>query len=373
MKRAATERIRRDLERKMVFLVGPRQVGKTWLARELMAGQTNAVYLNWDRLEDRKIIREERWLKGTELLVLDEVHKAPRWKGLLKGIYDTRPAHLSILVTGSARLDLVRQAGPSLAGRFFVHHLMPVTGAELRAVSGPENPGRLLRRGGFPEPFLAEEDRDADRWRAQYVDGLIREDVPDFARIGDLRAMLLLVRLLRERVGTPVSYESLARDLEVAPNTVKKYVGILEALYVVFRVTPYSDQIARSLLKNPKLYFYDTGLVADHPGAQFENHVAVSLLAHQHALSDQDGRERQLHLVRTKEGKEVDFCLVADGRPELLVEAKTAETDVHKPLVTFARALGVPGVQVVAELRREREEGSVTLRTPEAFLGGLST
>jgi predicted AAA+ superfamily ATPase len=232
--------------------------------------------------------------------------------------------------------------------------------------------GRFLVRGGFPEPFLAERDEDADRWRAQYLDGLVREDVLDFERIHDLRSLQLVIELLRDRVGTPVSYQSLASDVGVAPNTIRKYVSILEAIYVVFRVTPWSRDVARSLLKNPKLYFFDGGLVRGGNGPRFENLVAVCLLKHVLGEADRTGRDHRLHYIRTKDGREVDFCVVADGRPESLVEAKTGEADADRSLARFAAALGVRGVQVVRDLRREHRAGDVEVRAAGPFLRSLA-
>jgi predicted AAA+ superfamily ATPase len=371
MERRQKAWILKDLKKKLVFVVGPRQVGKTWLAKDIGKGFSNTVYLNYDRYEDRAIIKREGWLKTTEFLILDELHKMPGWKRFLKGVFDTKPESLRIAVTGSARLDLARKAGDSLAGRFFVHRLLPFSPAELSATEGFGDIDRFCSRGGFPEPFLAESAMDADRWRLQYVDGLIREDVVAFERIQDLRAIQLVLDLLRTRVGSPVSYRSIATDIEVAPNTVKKYLQILEALYIVFRVTPYSKNVARSLLKNPKLYFYDTGMVRGDQGAVFENLSAVCLLKHVLAKTDYQGKEHQLHYLRTKEGKEVDFCIIREGNPELLVESKYAESGFDKSLMMFSNKLGVPGVQVVKDLKRERQTDAVEMRMAERFFREL--
>ena len=369
MERAQKDRIIGDLEKKMVFLTGPKQVGKTWLAKEISRRFPGAVYLNYDRLEDRRIIDEERWLDTTDLLILDDLHKMPDWKNRLKGIYDTKPPALRILVTGSARLETSRQLGDSLAGRFFRHRLLPLSLAEL-----PEpdrDIERLLRRGGFPEPFLAGDDVDAERWRTQYIDGLVRTDVFDVERIHDLRAMQLVLELLRRRVGSPVSYSSIARDIAVSPNTVRKFIEILEALYVVFRITPHSRNIARSLLSQPKVYFFDNGMVVGDEGARFENLVAVSLLKHVFARADYLGERVDLRYLRTKDGEEVDFCVVRDGEAELLIETKVSGPDPGSTLPRLHHRTGAPGIAVFRHLRREQQAGGIALRRADRFLADL--
>jgi len=371
MRRKQKTNILKDLSKKIVFLVGPRQVGKTWLARDIMKDFSAPVYLNWDNGDDRPIIQKKAWRAATDLVVFDELHKMKGWKNFLKGLFDTRPDHLRILVTGSARLDTFRKGGDSLAGRFFVHHLFPFSPAELKDEPIGADFDRFLRRGGFPEPFLAESDTEADRWRLQYVDGLIRTDILDLGAVQDLKSIQLVLELLRKRVGAPVSYSSIAEALGIAPNTVKKYIGILEALYIVFRVPPLARNVARSLLKMPKIYFFDNGMVADDEGAQFENLVAVSLMKHVTAKTDYEGKRYHLYYLRTKDGREVDFCITKDEHPELLIEAKLTDESVSKNLRYFADALGIPAVQVVKELRQERREGTVELRRADQFLKEL--
>ncbi|MCK5783576.1 MAG: ATP-binding protein, partial [Desulfobacterales bacterium] len=300
MKRQQTEYIIKDLKKKMVFITGPRQVGKTWLAKEIAKSFPQSVYLNFDSSEDRQIIKNEAWLEKTDLLILDELHKMKGWKNYLKGVYDTKPDHMMILVTGSARLEAFRQSGDSLAGRFFRHRLLPFSVAEISHINETPDIEKLIDRGGFPEPLLAEKNVDVDRWRNQYMDGLIRTDVLDFENIQDFRAMQLLLELLRSRVGSPVSYKSIAEDIQIAPNTVKKYIQILESLYIIFKVTPFSKKIARSILKEPKIYFFDTGLVKGDEGVKFENLTALSLLKHVYGMHDFKGLPYTLNYLRTK-------------------------------------------------------------------------
>jgi len=311
MQRPQYKLILKDLSKKMVFLTGPRQVGKTNLALQIANRFPKSVYLNYDAIEDREVIRKTAWLPDTELLILDELHKMENWNNYLKGVYDTRPPQMQILVTGSARLDILRRSGDSLVGRFFRHRLNPLSLVEIPDAT-EKTLDRLTTRGGFPEPYLAEDDREADRWRLQYIDELIRVDVLDFERIHDFKSMQLTLELLRQRVGSPLSYTSLARDINCASNTIRRYVEILEALFVVFRVAPYHRNIARSLLKESKIYFYDTGMVKGNQGVCFENMVAVSLLKHLNAVEDYHGKSTALHYMRTKEKKEIDFVLVVE-------------------------------------------------------------
>ena len=362
MLRQQEEIIRADLNRKMVLLSGPRQVGKSYLARELMKGFERSRYLNYDSPLDREVIRSQGWASATDLIVLDELHKMPGWKGYLKGLVDTKSEHTRILVTGSARLETFRQSGDSLAGRYFHHRLFPVTPAEAAWAKQNRDLERHLKRGGFPEPFLAESDDDAGRWRRQYIDGLIREDILSFENITKLKAMNLLFELLRDRVASPLSYQSLSEDIGVSPNTVKLYIDVLEALYIVFRVTPYHRSIARSLLQQPKLYFFDTGLVRGDFGIQLENLVALSVLGAQNLAEDRDGKCRTLHYLRTKEGREVDFLTVSEQEPRLMIEVKAADREPSPALLYFHERYGFPALQLVGDLRQENEGGPVALR-----------
>lgn len=229
----------------------------------------------------------------------------------------------------------------------------------------------LSAGGGFPEPFLAEEDSWALRWRNQYTDGLIREDVLDFEKISDFKSLSLTLELLRKRVGSPLSYSSIARDLEIAPNTVKKYIQIFEALYIVFRLTPFTDNIARSLLKEPKLYFYDTGMVLGDEGIKFENLAALSLAKEAAAAEDIRGIRSTLHYLKTKDGREVDFCYVENGAIRFLAETKLSDANISKNLAYFTEKYGAPGVQIVKNLKRERTQGPVALRRADGFLREL--
>jgi hypothetical protein len=371
MIRSRYDHILNDLEKKMVFLTGPRQTGKTWLAREISKNFPNSLYLNYDRREDRRIIMDEAWLDTTDLLILDELHKMEGWKNYIKGVYDTRPESMRILVTGSARLETFSQSGDSLAGRYFRHRLFPFTPSELVYADRNDLIPLLLTRSGFPEPLLADSEEDADRWRMQYSDALIRQDILDFEKIHDLRAIHVVLDLLRDRVGSPVSYTSIAEDAGISPNTVKKYISIFESLYIVFRVTPFSKNIARSILKEPKIYFFDTGMVRGNEGVRFENLAAVSLLKYSAGMYDCRGKNYDLKYMRTKNGIEVDFCVTNDNKPELIIEVKNSDSDLSKNLLYFHQKYNLKAVQIVLHLKRERKEQEIEIREGMKFLSLL--
>lgn len=354
----------------MVFLSGPRQVGKSWLAREMAKNFERPLYLNWDNRQDKEIILRQAWPGNSDLLVFDEIHKMPEWKNFLKGIYDTKPETMAILVTGSARLETFRQSGDSLAGRYYHHRLFPISPAEAMQAGEKRNLAHFLERGGFPEPFLAEDAINAGRWRRFYLDGLIREDILSFENIRELRAMNLLVNLLRERVASPLSYQSLSEDIGAAPNTVRRYIEILEALYIVFRIYPHNRSIARSLAQQPKLYFFDTALV-ENEGARLENHVAVSLLKELCMREDADGIRRELRYLRTKEGRETDFLIAVENSPRLAVEVKAGEREVSPGLSYFCSKYGMPGLQLVGDLRLEYEQDGIEVRRAHIWLEGI--
>jgi len=371
VERIQKKKILSDLDKKMVFLVGPRQVGKTHLAKSIAKEFHHTEYLNWDHLPDRKIILKQSWIPNTELLILDELHKMSKWKNYLKGLYDTKPAELKILVTGSARLDVFKKAGDSLAGRYFAHHLLPLSPSELNQLHRAVDLKRLLERGGFPEPYLAESNAEAERWRLQYINSLITIDVLDFEKIHDLSAIRTVFELLRSRVGSPISYESIAEDVGISPNTVKKYIHILESLYIIFKVTPYSKKIARSLLKQSKIYFFDNALVKGDIGSQFENMTAVNLLKSVYAKRDYEGQNYALHYLRDKEKREVDFVLARDEKIEEIVEAKYSDDALSEALRHFAKQYHLRATQVVYHTRHSHVIDDISIIDAARYFKGL--
>ena len=384
MKRYLQTAIDRDLYKKMVFVTGPRQAGKTTMSKAILAraggapdGKTlldraGSQYLNYDVAQDRAVIERQAWNQRSAILVFDEIHKMPLWKNWLKGVYDGKPNAQRILVTGSARLDTFRRSGDSLAGRFYSYRLHPISVREWceHTQADPESAlTHLLQRGGFPEPCLAENDNDAQRWRRDYFDGLVRNDILEFSRLQEVQAMRLFVELLRGRVGSPLSLASIARDLHIAPTTLKKYLDILEALYIVFTVRPWHKNIARASLQAPKIYFYDTGLVQGDAGVIFENLVATSLLKHVDFIRDTQGKETGLHYVRTKDSAEVDFAINDAQDLTDLIECKLSDGAVSKSIMRFASEFpNAKAVQVVRDLRHDQQVQKVEIAKAAPWL-----
>lgn len=329
-----------DLDRKMVILAGPRQAGKTTLAKSLSTTWPNFEYLNWDAEKDRRIMLKQEWNRKAELLILDEYHKFKNWKSRIKGIYDTEGIPPGILITGSARLDLYRRGGDSPAGRYFLHRLYPLSVRELKGQFEPSMAlTQLMLIGGFPEPFFSQSEEFSKRWRKQHLERIIREDIQDLEPIRNVSSLFLLVDLLRERAGSPISYTSLAEDLQVSPNTIKHWIQILEHMYVLFIVPPYSRNLARAILKEPKIYFYDTGAVLGDNGAKLENAIAVSLKKRLHFLEDTKGRDVKLCYVRDKEKREVDFLVEIDRKIDFLIEVKVKDENLSQSLLYFHKKL----------------------------------
>jgi uncharacterized protein len=376
MKRYLHDRILADLPRKLVLLTGARQVGKTTLSHQVMEHFDPAQYLNWDIPADRAILTRQSWSPRSKLLVLDEIHKMPNWKSWLKGVADGKPKDQAVLITGSARMDTFRQSGESLAGRYLAYRLHPISVREWcdeSAINDEDALTLLLSRGGFPEPCLAATSDDADRWRRQYATDLVREDVMEFSRLHEMNTMRTFFELLRERTGAPLSLASMARDLAVSPSTLKRYLDVLQALYIVFLIQPWHRNIARALLQAPKVYFYDTGLVRGDEGARFENAVACMLLKNVHFLQDTRGLDTHLHYIRTKDGAEIDFCLSQDGALTHLIECKLADAQPHRASSRFAEQFpGTQAIQLVRDLRQPEFRRAVHIERAAQWLGRLN-
>lgn len=363
-----------DLKKKMVFVGGPRQVGKTTLAKAVLSAAFPAGrYLNWDFDEDRQDILQKRWSADNRLLVFDELHKFPRWKRWIKGIYDVSHETHSFLVTGSARLDVYRRGGDSLMGRYHYWRLHPFTLDEIpKGISQKEAFHRLMTVGGFPEPFLDGDERSARRWRRERFDRVIREDVRDLESIRNIQLLGMYLDLLRHRVGGLITLSNIANDLQISPKTAKLWLEVLERMYLVFSVRPYTKSLPRAVLKPPKVYFFDNSDVLGDEGARFENLVATSLLKRLHFLEDRDGYRYELRYIRDKEGREVDFVIVKDGELEELIEAKFSDENISKSLLYYAKRLNPKrATQIVATTKRPFDKNQIKVIDPVSYFQGF--
>ena len=378
-----------DLGTKMVFVDGPRQVGKTTLARMCLEA-TPGLYLNWDNSRDRREIRAASWPATPALVVLDEVHKWRQWKQWLKGEFDAHGARVHFLVTGSARLDTYRRGGDSLQGRYHHYRLHPFSVAELstsdagrRLVPGRELATRpapdsaaghlraLFEYGGFPEPLLAQSSRTLRRWQRGRLERFFREDVRDLDTVRDLSLIEQFADALPGRVGSPLSLNALREDLEVSHRAVTHWIDVLERLFHVALVRPFASRRVASLKRMPKAYLWDWSLVPDR-AARFENLMALHLLKFCHALQDREGYGVELWYMRDRAGHEVDFLVTLDGHPWFAVEAKLSEGPVDPSLRYFRDRLRIPWTyQVALEGRRDTLEGGVRCTPAGRFLAAL--
>lgn len=325
--RYLTAQVERDLARKMVFVAGPRQVGKTTLARALPGAAEG--YLSWDIDEQRERILKRQLPPGL-LWIFDEIHKYRLWRNFLKGLYDGRRPGQQILVTGSARLDLYRYSGDSLQGRYHLLRLHPLSLAEL-AGAGVSDLRQLLALGGFPEPFFGGSEVEARRWSREYRNLLIREELVSLERVNDLGSLESLMLRLPELVGSPLSINALREDLSVSHKAVSSWIAILERLYALFRLPPFGSPKLRAVKKEQKHYHFDWSLVPELP-QRFENLTASHLLKWVHYQEDTQGRDLELRYFRDVDGREVDFVVTERRKPILLVECKWADAGIDRGL-----------------------------------------
>jgi len=303
--------------RKMAFVGGPRQVGKTTFGLDMLgpkATERHPAYFNWDDPRAAARLRKLELPAGEPLLLLDEVHKYARWRRLVKGIYDTEKSERRILVTGSARLDYYRKGGDSLANRYRYFRLHPLSLREIGSGGGKADLEALLRFGGFPEPLLRQDESEHRIWQRDRISRVIRQDLRDLERVREISLVEHLVDLLPARVGSPLSIANLASDLEVDYKTVKRWLEILEAMYVCFRVAPLGAPRIRAVKKEQKLYLWDWSAVEDI-GPRFENLVAGQLLKYCHWIEDTEGYPMELRYLRDTDKREVDFVVVKNRKP----------------------------------------------------------
>lgn len=380
--------IKKDLKEKMVFISGPRQVGKTTLAINLAKEiyPTSYAYLNWDFAADRALIIQGLWQANKKLFILDEIHKYRKWKNYIKGEYDKHKESFNILVTGSARLDIYRKGGDSLQGRYHAFRLHPLSVAELtenkvnnfnpfKELQFDDAPYQtfenLYKFGGFPEQFYKQDERELRRWHLERVDRLIKEDIRDVESMRDISAMQILVQLLPKRVGSLFSLNSLREDLQVAHKTMAAWVEILERFYYHFRIYPFQNKLHGSLKKEPKLFLWDWSELKDE-GAKLENIVAVHLLKFCHYLKDAEGHRAELNFLKNKQKQEVDFLVTIDNVPWFCVEVKKSIERNITSLNYYGAGLKIPYMyQVVDKRATDLIKDNVRIISVEKFLTGL--
>jgi predicted AAA+ superfamily ATPase len=374
MERYLTKYIQEDLATKIVLLTGPRQTGKTTLSKML---KSDYDYFNFDSLEDRLSLQEKSWDRSKDLVIFDELHKLKNWKSWLKGVYDTEGIPPSLLVTGSAKLDTYRKVGDSLAGRFFQFRMHPLDLKEIKTFVNPENLetelDKLLEIGGFPEPFLNGTNRFYNRWKKSHLDIILRQDLIDLENVQQIIQIETLIQLLKNRVGSPVSYSSLARNLQCSDKTVKRWLTILENMYVIFKVPPFHKNIARAIQKAPKFYFYDTGQVIGDSGIKLENTVACAIQKEIHFREDCFGETKKIYYLKNKDGKEIDFCTTTNDSPSLMVEVKWKDGTLSSNFEIFKKFFPqIKMIQVTKELRKEKTfPNGVEIRTAHKWLADL--
>lgn len=339
--RYLSDSIQKFLEKKMVFLGGPRQVGKTTLCLSFLEppGLENPAYLNWDDLADKKAIKNGE-LPNTSLVILDEIHKFKPWRNLVKGFYDKKKDVQKFLITGSARLDYYRRGGDSLLGRYRYLRLHPLSVAEL-GFKDSKAMGPLLKYGGFPEPYFAQDETEWKLWSRERIYRLVNDDIRDLESVRDLSNIELLAESLPERVGSPLSINNLANDLGVNHRTVENWVKILERVYYCYRIPPFGSSKINAVKKEKKLYLWDWSQ-QDSPGSRFENLVASHLLKYCHFLEDTRGEQMELRFLRDIDKREVDFVVLKNKKPIFAVECKTGEKKVSEHLKYFKQRTLIP-------------------------------
>ena len=369
MKRIYEELIRKHLAelRQMVFLMGPRQVGKTTLSRQSVA---NSFYFSWDNPADRALFIEgpnalakqaglEEIKDDTPVLIFDEIHKFGKWKLFLKGFFDVYEKKTKIIVNGSTRLNIYKRGGDSLMGRYFYYRIHPLSVAEIAAPIlideeirlpspiSPEDWAALIEFGGFPEPFAQRSEAFSRRIKDLRKDQLFREDIRDGTRIQELGQLELLAELLRLQAAESMDYQSLAKKVRVSVDTVRRWLEVLKSFYYCFSIKPWSKNISRSLIKEPKLYLWDWSLI-DEEGHRHENLVASHLLKAVHYWTDRGMGDYELYYLRTKDKLETDFLVTKDKKPWFLVEVKTKAKGLSPALFHFQQETGAPHAFQVA-------------------------
>lgn len=367
-------------ETEMLFISGPRQVGKTTSSKSLDAFCKHFTYLNWDNEDHRNILlqgpktvfehscRSQNQLSTQSvttkpIIIFDEIHKRPQWKTYLKGFFDTYGKDVRIVVTGSARLDLYKKGGDSLMGRYFHYRMHPLSVAECvrtnilnKEISAPQKIkddqyNALYHFGGFPKPFVQNSPQFSGRWQNLRKQQLLQEDIRDVNIIHDLNRLQILMDLLKQNASKQITYSNLAKFTKSSVDTITRWIEILEAFYYCYRIKPWSKNISRSLIKEPKVFLWDWSIIKDN-GSRAENFIASHLLKAVHYWTDLGLGEYDLYYIRTREKKEVDFLVSKNDEPWFLVEVKCSNNQsISSNLIEFQKQSGAKhAFQVVLDL-----------------------
>lgn len=369
--RTITPTIKEFLTDKIILLSGPRQVGKTSLSKNLA---NEFQYFNYDSSEQKILIHEKSWVRDKHLVIFDEIHKMKKWKQWIKGIYDTEKGENTYILTGSSRMDTFKKVGDSLAGRYISLRLNPFSVKELNTKDPTKAIRQMLTLGSFPEPFLSGSERKAALWRKSHLDIIVRHDLIQLENVRDLVSIELLIESLKQRVGQQIVYKNIADELSVSPHTVKKWIQVLESLFVIFVVYPYTKNVLDAVKKEPKIYFYDIGQVTADEGFKIENVVALHLLKRNQFLEDTEGKKIRLGYLRDKKKREIDFVIEENSKLTHLIEVKKSDDNFNPHLNYFSEKLKPKlAVQLVLELKREKDFENYKIRHMGDFLLSLET
>ena len=327
----------------MVFLGGPRQVGKTTFAQAQIKNykDEHPDYLNWDSVDDRKRILNGDWPRSEKLIIFDEVHKFVKWRSLVKGFYDKLKNTHQFMITGSARLDYYRKGGDSLLGRFHYYRMHPLSLPEISPTYDKRDMEHLYLFGGFPEPYLKSDTVTLKRWHRQRRDRIIYSDIRDLENVKEISNIELLAEALPERIGSPLSRKNLAQDLEVDFKTVERWLTILDNVYYSYRIMAFGPPKIKAVKKEQKIYFWDWSEV-ESEGAKWENFVASHLLKYCHYIEDSQGEKMELRFLRDVEGREIDFVVLKQNKPLFAVECKSGEKALSPHIKYFEQRTKIP-------------------------------
>jgi len=357
-----------DNDSQMLFVTGPRQVGKSTLCKTV----ADTVF-NWDIQKNKRLI-----LKGSDavageaglnimqeklpVVALDEIHKFARWKSFLKGFFDEYRDAARIVVTGSSRLDVYKKGGDSLMGRYFLYHVHPFSVAEM------VNPSRkdkiihppvpiqekdwkaLWEHGGFPEPLAKRDKKFTLRWNKTRKNQLFREDLRDLTRIQEIGQIEVMAEILETRSGDSLKYSTLANEVRVSENTIRKWIATLNSLYFGFTIKPWHKNVKNALTKEPKWYKRDWSQISD-TGKKAETFVACHLLKAVEWWNDCGYGEFDLYYIRNKQKQEVDFLVTQNKSPWFLAEVKLADKNISPVLSLMQEQTGAKhAFQIVVEM-----------------------